>query len=101
MSEEGFRRLIRRYVDQGIPFRAYWHPNGFGLIRLDAVEVPVLPPYAWHGAGPVPTEPHQLTKRGLRTWEKNLAQLRKQTWGRVVTVEYDGTELKTEGGFEA
>lgn len=101
MSEEGFRQLIRRYVDKGIPFRAYWHPNGFGLIRLDAVEVPVLPPYAWRGDGPVPTEPHRLTKRGLRTWERNLARLRKQTWGRVVTVEYDGTELKTEGGFEA
>lgn len=101
MSEEGFRHLIRGYVDKGIPFRAYWHPNGFGLIRLDVVEVPVQPPCERHGAGPGPKKPHRLTMRGLQTWEKNLAQLRKQTWGRVVTVEYDGKELKTEGGFEA
>lgn len=95
MSEEGFRHLIRGYVDKGIPFRAYWHPNGFGLIRLDEVMVPAYP------GEQVPRKPKTVSKRGLQTWERNLAQLRKQTWGRVVTVEFDGKELKTEGGFEA
>lgn len=100
MSEEGFRHLIRGYVDKGIPFRAYWHPNGFGLIRLDEVMVPCTP-RGQVDSGNYPRKPKTVTKRGLQTWEKNLAQLRKQTWGRVVTVEYDGKELKTEGGFEA
>ena len=45
-------------------------------------------------------KPHQVGKRGLATWEKNLARLRKQTWGRVITVEFDGKDIKTEGGFE-
>lgn len=100
MSEEGFRQLIRPLVKEGIPFLAYWHPAGMGLLRLDVVQVPVVPPDRWQGAGPVPLKDHQIGKRGRQTWEKNLARLRKQTWGRVITVEFDGKELKTEGGFE-
>lgn len=100
MNEEGFRRFLRPYIKEGIPFLAYWHPNGMGLIRLDVVMVPVCPPCEVHmRQDHVPTKPHQLGERGRRTWEKNLAWLRKQTWGRVITVEFDGKDIKTEGGF--
>ena len=95
MSEEAFRKFIGQYVENGIPFRAYWHPAGMGLIRLDEVMIPCTP------KGQVDTghylrSPHQIGKRGLATWEKNLARLRKQTWGRVISVSFDGTTLKEE-----
>lgn len=101
MSEEGFRQFLKPYIEEGIPFRAYWHPAGMGLIRLDEVMVPERPPCEAHmRTDHMPTKPHRMGARGLRTWEKNLARLRKETWGRVITVEFDGEEVKTEGGFE-
>lgn len=97
MSEESFRQFLRPYVKQGIPFLAYWHPTGMGLIRLDEVQVPVIPPC--EGGGKYgPKKAHRLTRRGLRLWEKNLSKLRKL--GRVITVVFDGTEIKSEEGFE-
>lgn len=99
MSEESFRQFLRPYVKQGIPFLAYWHPTGMGLIRLDEVQVPVIPPCELHRHGEnVTKRPHRLTRRGLRLWEKNLTKLRKL--GRVITIEFDGTEIKSEEGFE-
>ena len=101
MTQEGFRRYLKTYIDAGIPFMAYWHPNGMGLIRLDEVEVPTKPPIEANvPAGRMPTKAHKLGTRGRRTWENNMARLRKQTWGQVITVEFDGKELKSEGGFE-
>ena len=101
MSEEAFRKFLKPYIEQGIPFLAYWHPAGMGMIRLDEVMVPVKPPCEQHGREEnVQKKPHQLGKRGRQTWEKNLARLKKQTWGRVITVEFDGKDLKSEGGFE-
>ena len=35
MSEIAFKRMLAPFVRQGIPFLAYWHPAGMGLIRLD------------------------------------------------------------------
>lgn len=99
MSEESFRQFLRSYVEKGVPFMAYWHPAGMGLLRLDEVMVPKKPPCECRGPGAQPMKPHQVGKRGLATWEKNLARLRKQTWGRVITVEFDGKDIKTEGGF--
>ena len=101
MSKEAFGRMIAPFIRDGIPFLAYWHPAGMGLIRLDEVQVPRRPPCETHCKEThADLKPHQLGKRGRQTWEKNLARLRKQTWGRVVTVEFDGKELKTDGGFE-
>lgn len=98
MSEEAFKQFLRPYIKEGIPFLAYWHPAGMGMIRLDEVMIPSIPPCELHGPGSPPVKPHLLTKSGQRTWKKNLAWLRKQTWGRVITVEFDGKDLKTEGG---
>ena len=98
VSKDGFRSYLRPFIEKSIPFMAYWHPAGMGLIRLDEVRIPTIPACDWHGAGPVPTKRKRVTKTGLRMWEKNLAKLRKQTWGEVITVEFDGKETKIEGG---
>lgn len=101
MSEDGFRAFLKPYIEKQIPFLAYWHPNGMGLIRLDEVMVPRKPPIEAHVLeGNMPTKQHKLTKYGRQKWEKNLSNLRRQTWAPVITVEFDGTQLKTEGGFE-
>ena len=101
MTEEGFKRFLRRYVEDKIPFLAYWHPQGFGLIRLDEVMVPCVRKDEVDGLGKYgPKRPHQLTKAGRRTWEKNLEQLQRQCCSQIITVEFDGERIKTEGGFE-
>ena len=103
MTEEGFKRFLRRFVDEKIPFLAYWHPQGFGLIRLDEVKVPKKPPCETHCFADAETGPkkkHTLTKGGRRTWERNLERLRRQCCGQIITVEFDGETIKTEGGFE-
>ena len=99
MSETAFKRMLAPFVKQGIPFLAYWHPAGMGLIRLDEVLVPSTPKGKVND-GYYPKHPHRVGKRGRQTWEKNLARLKKQTWGRVVTVAFDGKEITTEGGFD-
>jgi len=103
VTEEGFRRFLRSYVDERIPFLAYWHPQGFGLIRLDEVLVPKKPPCETHvfaDAENGPKKKHTLTRGGRRTWENNLERLRRQCCGQIITVEFDGERIKTEGGFE-
>lgn len=100
MTEEGFKRFLRRYVEDKIPFLAYWHPQGFGLIRLDEVLVPDIPKGEVNALGVSPSRPHTLTRGGRRTWEKNLERLRRQCCGEIITVEFDGETIKTEGGFE-
>jgi len=101
MTEEGFRRYLRPYVEKKVPFLAYWHPQGFGLIRLDEVMVPAIPKDTVNEYGSaVQKRPHTLTKVGRRKWEQNMGRLR-QTWGdRLVTVEFDGNHTYIEGGFE-
>lgn len=98
MSEEGFRQYLQPYIRNKIPFLAYWYPKGFGLIRLDEVQIPaVRKDEVPNGRGP-----HRLSKSGRRTWERNMAQLRKHSWSRVITLEFDGerlTHITPEGGF--
>ena len=101
MTKEGFKRYLRRYVEDKIPFLAYWHPQGFGLIRLDEVMVPAVRKDEVLALGQyAPKRPHTLTKGGRRTWERNLERLRRQCCGEIITVEFDGETIKTEGGFE-
>lgn len=95
MSEEAFRRFLEPYIKDKIPFLAYWHPAGMGFLRLDTVEVPDRPPIETH-YDYTPTHPHQLSKRGRKIWERNLAILKKQSYGKVVSVDFDGENI-TEG----
>ena len=100
ISEEGFRRYLRPYLEKKIPFLAYWHPGGFGLLRLDEVMVPAIPTKDTinRQGSAAKKHPHRVGKRGRRTWEKNMARLR---WlgGPLIEVEFDGETVKT-GGFE-
>lgn len=103
ISLDGFKRYLRPYVEKKIPFLAYWHPQGFGLIRLDEVLTPKKPPcetryFADSENGP--KKKHTLTRGGRRTWEKNMERLQWQCCGEVITVEFDGETIKAEGGFE-
>ena len=101
ISQDGFRRYLKPYVEKKIPFLAYWHPKGFGLVRLDEVQVPSIPHIELHYSCPhIPLKPHRLTKRGRKAWEKNLERLRRQCCGPVITVEFDGMEIKSEEDFE-
>ena len=103
MSKEAFRRMLAPFIREGIPFLAYWHPAGMGLIRLDEVLTPKKPPcetryFADSENGP--KKKHTLTRGGRRTWEKNMERLQWQCCGEVITVEFDGETIKAEGGFE-
>lgn len=101
ISLDGFKRYLRPYVDKKIPFLAYWHPKGFGLVRLDEVLVPKKPPCETHYfAENGPKKKHTLTRGGRRTWERNRERLQRQCCGPVITVEFDGEEIKSEEDFE-
>lgn len=97
VSEDAFRQLLRPLIKAKIPFLAYWWEQGCGVIRLDEVQVPVIPPYEQRYGAPQ-FRPHTLSKRGRKQWEKNMACLRRQTWEPVVTVEFDGERATIEGG---
>ena len=98
MDKDGFAHFLRPYIDKGIPFKAYWHPKGMGLLRLDEVMVPRIPPCELRGDYSPGTRCKTVTKSGVRRWEINLLNLRRNAWTEVITVEYDGKETKIEGG---
>lgn len=102
MSEEGFRQYLQPYIRNKIPFLAYWYPKGFGLIRLDEVTIPDVRREEIPTGSFPPTRRHVLSKSGRRAWERSMAQLRKHSWSRVITLEFDGERLNRitpEGGF--
>lgn len=121
MTEDGFRAYLRPYLDQGIPFSAYWHPNGIGLLRTGPVPTlrreyilhvpgkpakryrnsPAVPgPDSWVEPVSVPGKPTQVSARTLNRWQRNIERLKKSCPGRVITVDFDGTSAAIEGGFE-
>lgn len=128
MTKDGFRRYLQPYIDQKRAFSAYWHPHGFGLILTGprptyktryVVSNPGKPDKAYSSrkdaynacdrlldAGcradvseiQVPGKPQQLSEAKLAKWRKNIDWLRART--EVITVDYDGVGIKTEGGIE-
>lgn len=125
MDEEGFKRYLRPLVEAGIPFTAYWHPRGFGVMRTgpqptERVEYVVHLPGgearryreyrkaynksentggAWMEQEKVPGKPIQVSKAKLARWRAMNDRLRRLGGG-VITVEFDGVNLMTEGGNE-
>ena len=126
MTEEGFRKYLRPYIEQGIPFSAYWHPKGFGLIKTGPIPT-VRHEYVLHAPGkadktyrdysrcynakertrgawmetvPVDGKPKQLSEGKLKRWKRNIDQLRRDSWDKVITVDFDGRHTSIEGGFE-
>lgn len=126
MTEEGFRKYLRPYIEEGTPFSAYWHPKGFGLIKTGLIprtkheyvfhDGAKTKNYhgsytscrnavnrtkgAWMETVEVPDKPKQITEGMKKRWQKNAAQLRASCYSKFITVEFDGTNTMIEGGFE-
>ena len=124
MTEEGFRKYLRPYLEKSIPFSAYWHPKGFGLMRTGPVptkrneyilHVPGKPDKtyrdhgkcwnakertrgAWMETVVVDGKPRTISDTTIRRWWKNIEQLRRDSWDKVITVDFDGTSTVIEGG---
>ncbi len=125
ISEEGFKAYLRPYIEGGIPFTAYWHPHGFGLLKTgpqstERVKYVVHLPGgetrqyrertkawnkanntkgAWMETEKVPGKPYQISKTKLARWRAINDKLRRMG-GQLITVEFDGVNLMTEGGNE-
>lgn len=126
MTEDGFRKYLKPYIEEGIPFSAYWHPKGFGLIKTGLIprtkQEYILHDGAkktnyhgrysacrnaadrikgaWMESITVPDKPKQITEGMKKRWQKNVAQLRASCYEKFITVEFDGTHTMIEGGFE-
>lgn len=90
MTKEGFRRYITPYIEAGKPFSAYWYTRGFGLILTGPVNF---------GTSDKPKF-KTLTSGKLKRWHKNIDLLRRNGFGELVTVDFDGKNTMIEGGFE-
>ena len=78
LSQESWRQYMERQAKDGIPFLAYWHPQGFALMYTEP---------------PDPTKPKLRVKKSTVTaMRRTMAKLHKKTWG-TVTAEFDGGHL--------
>ena len=104
MSKDNFARRLRKLIEEKTPFVAYWHSRGYGVMLTEPVTVSKQ--YledktngTWRlveGKAVV-----RASKSGLSRWAKNLARMRRSWYTTdVVTVEYDGDSLITEGDLE-
>ena len=127
MTEDGFRKYLKPYIEEGIPFSAYWHPKGWGLIKTGPLptlrheyilHVPGKPDKnyhtaytrcanarnrtkgAWMESVPVEGKPRQVSPTVIKRWKRSIEQLRRDSWNKVVTVDFDGKHTSIEGGFE-
>ena len=79
--EQWERHVIDQRVKDGIPFIAYWHPQGFALMYTEP---------------PDPTKPKLRAKKStVAAMRRTMAKLHKKTWG-TVTAEFDGEHLLFE-----
>lgn len=127
MSQDGFKAYLKPYIEKGEAFSAYWHPKGFGLLKTGP-QPRTRQEYIVHVSGQadkrfkswspaqalwqrnkksrdawietveVDDKPKTLPESARKRWAKNLDQLRRDSWGPVITVEFDGNHLAIEGG---
>lgn len=103
VSQESFKHRLRGLIEAKTPFAAYWHPQGYGVMLLGPVTVNkrFLPDDQTGGYMLVEGEAKlRARKAAPSAWWKNLAKLRRKYWTEVVTVEFDGENIKTEGEIE-
>lgn len=103
VSQESFKHRLRGLIEEKTPFAAYWYPNGYGVMLLGPVTVHkwYLPIGQTGGYMTVEGEAKlQARKAAPGVWWKNLAKLRRKYYTEVVTVEFDGENIKTEGEIE-
>lgn len=76
--EQWERHVIDQRVKDGIPFIAYWHPQGFALMCTGLID---------------PAKPKLRAKKStVAAMRRTMAKLRKKTWG-TVTAEFDDEHL--------
>lgn len=97
VSQESFKHRLRGLIEEKTPFAAYWHRDGYGVMLLGPVTVNRRYPPIDQTGGEAKI---QARKAAPNAWWKNLAKLRRKYYTEVVTVEFDGENIKTEGEIE-
>lgn len=104
MTKDNFARRLRKLVEAKTPFVAYWHPHGYGVMLTGPVTVHsrYLEDKTNGTWRLVKSEAVvRASKSGLSQWAKNLARMRRSWYTiDVVSVEYDGENIITEGDLE-
>lgn len=80
-SKEAFAKLrLKDLVRDHIPFKAYWHSRGYGVILLNNI----------------PQRNGQPAKRPLQSWDRQIARMRKDCWlvADLTVIEYDGETIR-------
>lgn len=125
MTREGFKAWLRPRIESGEAFSAYWHRDGFGILKTGpipterteyVVHVPGKPDKryrdyskarnaqmnargAWLETEAVKGKPRTVSAATLKRWKAQTDKLRRR-YIEVITVEYDGKNLMVEGGLE-
>ena len=103
VSQEGFKRRLRGLIETKTPFAAYWHPTGYGVMLTGPVVshkryVEDKIDHQWR------TDDTEAVicagKAAPSAWWKSLAKMRRMYYSELVTVEFDGENIKTEGEIE-
>ena len=92
LDVDGFRRYLKPMLNSQQPFLAWWHPSGFGCVMTGAAE-----PWTGNGRRVVNLKP--LSAAHVNRYRKMIEKLERTTWP-VYTVEFDGAQTITTGGFE-
>ena len=103
VSQESFKHRLRGLIEEKTPFAAYWHPQGYGVMLTGPVVshkryVEDKIDHQW-----CTDETEAVIRAGKAApsaWWKNLAKLRRKYYTEVVTVEFDGENIKAEGEIE-
>jgi len=126
MTMEGFRKYIAHLQEKGMPFAAYWHAHGFGVLLLGPVS---LTRQVWKVTNPrtgycqiyrteqaaarakkekelgpnarmetlvVKDKPKPVSDAVVKRWLRRRSACPRP----CLFVDCDGKEIKTEGGLE-
>jgi len=121
LTREGFDKYIQGKAEAGIPFSAYWYPQGFGLLITGKLTIPgystwrVREPngkqstfytyeaayrYAKPGCTPKetkhPAREHGINSASINRWRRNVARLKRAKPWNFLTVEFDGKNIVYE-----
>ena len=84
-SKEAFAKLrLKDLIRDHIPFKAYWHGHGYGVILLNNI----------------PQRNGQPVKRPLQSWDRQIDRMRKNCWlaPDLTVIEYDGEAIRVIEG---
>ena len=130
LDVDGFRRYLKPMLNSQQPFLAWWHPSGFGCVMTGPIEQKIGVTYLSRRDGKGRTRKYysdagvdralaEAKAKGIELVEtsgsekklvkfppgqldryrKMIEKLERTTWP-VYTVEFDGAQTITTGGFE-